>query len=269
MPAHIREYQRAPTAEDALTLLERETIETAPLIPRPRLPDDGFPAAAAVVDLQALPWDYISREPANLRIGGNTRLQTLVDNVAVRAVANGVIAEAAALAAPRTLRNLATLAGALDGAADGPPELLLALLALGARVTVQRGAAPQGAPLRDYKSSSTGLLVEVAVDVTASSTAGLARVARTPLDQAIVSAVGAVVGQRARVAVAGASPLPIVAEAALDDAPAAVIERLVTTVTSQAAPVADYRGSADYRRKMAGVLARRALEAAFAKGANA
>ena len=269
MPAHIREYQRAPTAEDALTLLERETIETAPLIPRPRLPDDGFPAAAAVVDLQALPWDYISREPANLRIGGNTRLQTLVDNVAVRAVANGVIAEAAALAAPRTLRNLATLAGALDGAADGPPELLLALLALDAQATVQRRAAPQGAPLRDYKSSSTGLLVEVAVDVTASSTAGLARVARTPLDQAIVSAVGAVVGQRARVAVAGASPLPIVAEAALDDAPAAVIERLVTTVTSQAAPVADYRGSADYRRKMAGVLARRALEAAFAKGANA
>ena len=269
MPAHIREYQRAPTAEDALTLLERETIETAPLIPRPRLPDDGFPAAAAVVDLQALPWDYISREPANLRIGGNTRLQTLVDNAAVRSVASGVIAEAAALAAPRTLRNLATLAGALDGAADGPPELLLALLALDAQATVQRGAAPQGAPLRDYKSSSTGLLVEVAVDVTASSTAGLARVARTPLDQAIVSAVGAVVGQRARVAVAGASPLPIVAEAALDDAPAAVIERLVTTVTSQAAPVADYRGSADYRRKMAGVLARRALEAAFAKGANA
>lgn len=273
MPAHIREYQRAPTAEDALTLLERETIETAPLIPRPRLPDDGFPAAAAVVDLQALPWDYISREPANLRIGGNTCLQTLVENAAVRSVASGVIAEAAALAAPRTLRNLATLAGALDGAADGPPELLLALLALDAQATVQRRAAPQVVPLRDYKPSPTALLVEVAVevavDVAASSAAALARVARTPLDQAIVSAVGAVVGQRARVAVAGASPLPIVAEAALDDAPAAVIERLVTTVTSQAAPVADYRGSADYRRKMAGVLARRALEAAFAKGANA
>jgi len=269
MPAHIREYQRAPTAEDALTLLERETIATAPLIPGPRLPADGFPAAAAVVDLQALPWDYISREPTMLRIGGNTRLQTLVETAAVRAVANGVIAEAAALAAPRTLRNLATLAGALDGAADGPPELLLVLLALGAQVTVQRGAAPQGARLRDYKSSPTGLLVEVAVDVTALSAAALARVARTPLDQAIVAAAGAVVGQRARVAVAGASPQPFVVETAVDDAPAAVIERLVTTVTSQAAPVADYRGSADYRRKIAGVLARRALEAAFAKGASA
>jgi len=94
-------------------------------------------------------------------------------------------------------------------------------------------------------------------------------VARTPLDQAIVAAVGAVVGQTVRVAVAGASPLPFVVETTVDDLPATVIDRLAAAVTRQTAPVADYRGSADYRRKMADVLARRALEAAFAKGASA
>lgn len=269
MPAHIREYQRAPAVEHALTLLERKTIETKPLIPRPRMPDDGFPAAAAVVDLQELPWDYISREPAVLRIGGGTRLQTLVENAAVRNVANGVIAEAAALAAPRTLRNLATLAGAIDGVADGPPELMLTLLALDAVATVQAAAGQQVAPLRDYSSAGGGVLVEVAVDVGVDASAALMRVARSPLDQAIVAAVGAVAGQTARVAVAGASPLPFVVEATVDDAPAAVIDRLGAAVTSQATPIADYRGSADYRRQMADVLARRALTAAFAKGASA
>lgn len=267
MPAHIREYQRASAVEDALTLLKRETIDTAPLIPRPRMPDDGFPSAAAVVDLQALPWDYISREPSILRIGGGTRLQTLVENAAIRNVASGVITEAAALAAPRTLRNLATLAGALDGAGDGPPELMLALLALDAQATVQDVAS--SLHLRDYKPSSTTLLVEVAIDVSVTASAALARVARTPLDQAIVAAVGAVVGQTARVAVAGASPLPFVAEATVDDAPAVVTDRLIAMVARQATPVGDYRGSVEYRRQMADVLAQRALAAAFAKGANA
>jgi CO/xanthine dehydrogenase FAD-binding subunit len=268
MPAHIREYQRAPAAEHALMLLERETIETAPLIPRPRTPEDGFPTAAAVVDLQELPWDYISREPTILRIGGNTRLQTLVENAAVRNVASGVIAEAAALAAPRTLRNLATLAGALDGVADGPPELMLALLALGAQATVQGGASSAIA-LRDFKPSPRQLLVEVAVDVSGDISAALERVARTKLDRAIVAAVGAVAGRMARVAVAGAGPLPFVVETSVGDAPTAVIERLAAAVTAQAAPIGDYRGSVEYRRQMADVLARRALAAAFAKGASA
>ncbi|MFO7635093.1 MAG: FAD binding domain-containing protein [Caldilinea sp.] len=268
MPAHIREYQRAHSVEHALALLERETIETAPLVPGPRMPDDGFPSAAALVDLQELPWDYISREPAILRIGGGTRLQTLVENATVRGVANGVIAEAAALAAPRTLRNLATLAGALDGVADGPPELMLALLALDAQTTVQ-GAPMSSTALRGYQPSSKTLLVEVAIGVSASASAALMRVARTPLDQAIVAAVGAVVGQTARVAVAGASPLPLVVETVVDDAPAAVSARLAAAVTEAAAPVGDYRGSVEYRRSMAEVLARRAVDAAFAKGASA
>ena len=268
MPAHIREYQRAPDVEHALALLERATIETAALIPSPRLPETGFPAAAAVVDLQALPWDYISRDPARLRIGGGTRLQTLVENAAIRSLASGVIAEAAALAAPRTLRNLATLAGALAGVADGPPELMLALLALNAQASVQ-GAATSSTALRGYLASPRTLLAEVTLDVSHDAWAGMARVARSPLDQAIVAAVGAVVGQVARVAVAGASPLPLVVETPVDDAPAVVTARLAAAVLHQAAPVADYRGSVEYRRALADVLARRALHAAFAKGASA
>jgi CO/xanthine dehydrogenase FAD-binding subunit len=71
------------------------------------------------------------------------------------------------------------------------------------------------------------------------------------------------------VAVAGASSLPFMVDTTIDDSSAAVIDRLAAAIMEQAAPVGDYRGSVEYRRQMADVLARRALAAAFARGANA
>lgn len=269
MPAHIREYQRAPDAEHALALLERTTIKTVSLIPRPRVPDPGFPQAAAVVDLQGLAWDYISREPERLRIGAHATLQMLAENVAIRNVASGVLRQASQLAAPRTLRNLATLAGALDGAAEGPPELLLALLALDAQAVVQNKESATQIPLRQYHPTSTTLLVEVAIDLTRPGVASLARVARTPLDQAIVAAVAALSGDVARVAVAGANATPIVVQANVEGPTPALVDRLVDAVKTLTQPVGDYRGSTEYRRVMAGILARRALEECFNQGANA
>lgn len=264
MPAHIQAYQRPPTPEQALALLSQAAGQAAPLIPRPRMPDEVFPPAPTVVDLQALPWVYISREPMTLRLGANTPLQTLVDNAAVAAVADGILRQSAELAAPRTLRNLATLAGAVEGAAEGPPELLLALLALNATATVQSAAKTEQLPLRSYRPTPGALLVEVAIDLGAALHGALARVARTPMDRAIVAAVAVVDARQARVAVAGAALQPIVAETNLSDASLnTAIDALVEAVVAQSAPVDDYRGSAEYRRAMAGVLTRRALENAI------
>lgn len=269
MPAHIQAYQRASTSEQALTLLNQEVGQAAPLIPQPRIPDEVFPPTPTVVDLQALPWVYISRELTTLRLGANTPLQTLVDNAAVAAVADGVLKQSAELAAPRTLRNLATLAGAIEGAADGPPELLLSLLALNATATVQSAEGAKQLPLRTYRPTPGTLLVEVAVDLASAPRGALARVARTPLDRAIVAAVAVVDAQRACVAVAGAASQPIVAETALIDVSLkASVDALVEAVVAQAAPVGDYRGSAEYRRAMAGVLTRRALESAMQQRGN-
>ncbi|MCS6825451.1 MAG: FAD binding domain-containing protein [Caldilinea sp.] len=261
MPAHIQAYQRPPTPEQALALLSQAAGQAAPLIPRPRVPDEVFPPAPTVVDLQALPWVYISREPTTLRLGANTPLQTLVDNAAVAAVADGILRQSAELAAPRTLRNLATLAGAIEGAAEGPPELLLSLLALNATATVQSAEGVKQLALRNYRPTPGALLVEVTVELGAARRGALARVARTPMDRAIVAVVVVVDALQACAAVAGAAPQPIVVETALVDASLnAAIDALVEAVVAQAAPVGDYRGSAEYRLAMAGVLTRRALE---------
>ena len=105
---------------------------------------------------------------------------------------------------------------------------------------------------------------------------GEARVARTPADEPIVAAVAVVeldggIVRQARVALVGAWR-----EAArLAEAPSALlggpldgerIRAVAAAVEREVAPRGDFRGSAEYRRAMAGVLTRRALEQCTAAG---
>lgn len=267
MPAQIREYQRAPTTAAALALLQRTHIQSAPLIVSPRPPDEPFGVADAVVDLQALGLDYLIFEDDHLRIGGMTPLQKLVEAPVTQDLADGVLAQAAYLAAHFALRNLATLAGALASGAPGdldPTEVLLALLALGAEAVVQ-GRETRRLPLAAWQPAPAELLVEVAAAVSPGTRGSLARVARSPLDRPIVAAVAVVKDRLARVAVSGASPRPLVAESSA--APAEAVSFLQNAISAAAQPVGDARGSVEYRKVMAGVLARRAVAGAFGAGA--
>jgi CO/xanthine dehydrogenase FAD-binding subunit len=107
---------------------------------------------------------------------------------------------------------------------------------------------------------------------------GEARVARTPADDPIVAAVAAVrvnddIVKEARVALSGAW-----SEAAkLAEAPAALvgdpldedrIREVAAAVEREITPQGDYLGSEEYRRAMAGVLTRRALEACLRQEAS-
>jgi carbon-monoxide dehydrogenase medium subunit len=99
---------------------------------------------------------------------------------------------------------------------------------------------------------------------------GEARVARTPSDEPIVSAVAAVEGvpsaiTRARLALTGVWARPV----AMADAASLLVGGRLTAgrirdvaakVEAEVAPKGDFLGSAEYRRAMAGVMARRALE---------
>lgn len=263
MPGQIREFHRAANPARAVELLQRTEVPTGALVIGPRPPDSPFAGAEALVDLGGLALDYIRLDGDRLQIGALTPLQALVESPAVNALAGGILAQAAQLAAHFGLRNLATVAGALaDG--DGPPEVLLALLALDAQVLVA-GKGEQRIALAAYQPAPADLVLEVTVPRPVAGLGGaLARVARTPLDQAIVVAVATATDTKLCVAVAGAGAQPMRLEATV--AGASMTDRIASLAelaAANAAPVADYRGSAEYRKAMAGVLAQRALRNAF------
>jgi carbon-monoxide dehydrogenase medium subunit len=151
------------------------------------------------------------------------------------------------------------------------PQWAAALLALGATVTVEGDDGPMEVPVesvfqRQAKGAVSALHVELG-----SVRWGEARVARTPADEPIVSAVAVAdidrgVVRQARVALTGAWPEP----ARLAKAPARLaggpldaerIQAVADGVAEEVDPRGDFLGSEAYRRAVAGVLTRRALEA--------
>ena len=150
------------------------------------------------------------------------------------------------------------------------PQWAAALLALGATVTVEGEDGPMEVPVESVlQRQAKGVVSALHVEL-GSVRWGEARVARTPADESIVSAI-AVVGmdndvvRQARVALAGAWPEP----ARLAKAPARLvggpldaerIQAVADGVAEEVDPRGDFLGSEEYRRAMAGVTTRRALE---------
>jgi len=156
------------------------------------------------------------------------------------------------------------------------PQWVAALLASGATVTLEGDAGPAEVSLepllqRRAKGKVSALHVRVVGGLPSASGGvrwGEAHVARTPADEPIVAAVAVVEGgvvRQARVALTGVWPEPV----RLAKAPAQLIggpldeehiRAVAEAVEKEVAPQGDFRGSEEYRRAMAGVLTRRALE---------
>ena len=148
------------------------------------------------------------------------------------------------------------------------PQWVAALLALGTTVTVEEDAGPEKVPL----TVGAGLPRPHALHVPLVGGVrwGEAHVARTPADEPIVAVVAVVevddgVVRQARVALTGVWPEPV----RLAEAPAQLvggpldetsIRAVAAAVEEEVTPRGDFLGSEEYRRAMAGVLTRRALD---------
>ncbi len=285
----VREFHRPADEAAALDLLSRKSPATAPVWIGPRVPDILHEGIEAAVDLSRLGLSYIRQDSDRIRIGALTPLQALADSELLRGLAGGIVAEAARLSAGSALRQAATIGGALSlrgpdrlGGRGDPPELALVLLALDASLiyidadgnrTTIAVETTHGAPM-----IGGGLLVEVMfARVTEGEMGAIMRIARTPRDQAIVAAVaianslGGVIS-RLRLAVSGAGEwpvrLPAVEQALAGQAPTPDrLDAVEAQVGALVDPRTDYLGSAGYRREMAGLLIRRAIEVAVMRGA--
>ena len=278
MTTQPHEYHRPEDWASAAAALNEPGRSASPLTIPPRVPAEPYAGVEAVVDLSRLGLDAIRQTDGAIELGVLVPLQDLVDAPWRHDAAAGILSQAAHLAAHPGLRHLASVGGVVSAQA-GPPEVLLALLALDAAAVLSgtrggRTTEPLAKYLARPGAPAGKLLVGVSFTPPAPHAAGaLARVARTPRDEAIVAAAAVLVVEdgvcrRARVCLAGAgvSPRRSPAAEALLVGRALTAERLAQA--AQAAPgkmafASDLRGSAAYRQAMAAVVARRSLNGAW------
>lgn len=239
-----------------------------------------------LVDLTGAGLDYIrvddGPDGATLVIGAMTRIADLLDSDLLAGAPWGAITEAARSVANHTVRNRATVGGNIF-AAHYPSDLPPALLVLRASVVLQGTESRRTVALEDFYGRRADvygrgdLIVEVRIPRGAPGLASaFVKLGRTRVDVAIVNGAaaltvedGAVAG--ATIALNGISAAPFV----VADASAHLAGRKPTAdafseaagmVAAAVSPRSDHRAGAEYRRRMAGVVVARALEAAAAKG---
>jgi CO/xanthine dehydrogenase FAD-binding subunit len=249
----IREVHRPKTIEEALELLSREGLLTVAMgggtvLNRPS------PEPFAVVDLQDLGLEQVEVKGHVLSLGATVTLASLADLPELPEALRRVVR----LEATYNLRQIATLAGTLL-AANGRSPLATALLALDATLEVMRaGAAVEQVGLGDLlPQRGEKLRGRLVTRITLPLNARMAyeSVARTPADLPIVCAAAAGwPSGRTRLALGGFGMAPLLA---LDGPEPEGAEIAARSAYSDAG---DEWASAEYRREITPVLARRCIE---------
>jgi aerobic carbon-monoxide dehydrogenase medium subunit len=225
---------------------------------------------------------YARRDGGTFRVGAMTRHRDL-EISAEAALAEPLLPRAAREIGHLAIRNRGTIGGSLAHA-DPAAEWPLVAVALDARLTLRSSTGARTVAAREFFAGPlttvlepTEILTEVAFPTAAAGGGfGFRELSRRPGDFAIVAVAcrvareGSGVCVGATLAVGGAHGTPIHVAEVEDilkgsrgepDALRAAAE----AVSRAADPGSDVHGSADYRRRMAGVLARRALGEALAE----
>jgi carbon-monoxide dehydrogenase medium subunit len=226
----------------------------------------------------------IRSEADGLHIGALTRHREVETSQAVRSSAP-FVADVYSRVATVRIRNAATVGGGLAHA-DPNQDPPAAFISLEGRVRLASRTGEREVAVKDLFSDyyetviqPGELLTEVIVPPVAAGTrtAYMKFLPRTEDDYATV-AVGAAarveggVCQKLRVALVAAAPTPISAtsvERELEGKPvsAEAIRQAAEAVAEQVDPLDDFRGSSGYKRDMAVVFTRRALERVLLDGA--
>jgi CO/xanthine dehydrogenase FAD-binding subunit len=228
----------------------------------------------------------ISAAGAGLRLGALVTHEELESHAVVRERFTG-LADASAIVGSHATRANGTIGGNVMNASPamdtGAP-----LICLGATVVLQGPGGTRSVAIDELftgpgqtVASPDELLIAVDLPAPAEGT-GSAYVRleyRRQMEIAIVGAAAAVTIEggkvtAARVAITALAPTihrVAAAEEALvgSDGGKAAATAAAAAAASAAAPISDVRGSADYRRAMAAVIARRAIETAIARAGGA
>jgi carbon-monoxide dehydrogenase medium subunit len=230
----------------------------------------------------------MSRENGTLTIGACFTVADLAASDTVREAVSALSTGAAALGSP-LVRNRATIGGNIGSArpaADLPPSLM----AYGATLVIESAGGRRELDLGEFFKgpgmtalASDEIVTEIRVDVPGSGAgAGYINIGvRRAQDCNIVNVASFLALDEkdgtiktARIVMGSVGPVPLRAPSAekllIGEKPDTVVfEKAGAAAETDSSPILDFRGSAEYRRVMVGVLTRRTLDIALKKALEA
>jgi CO/xanthine dehydrogenase FAD-binding subunit len=235
----ITSYHRPGSIDEAASLLGRSDVTTTVVAGGTALNTVALPAGTEVVDIQNIVGSTIELAGDRVSFGAMARLTDVIENTSTPPL----LAELARREGPNTLRNASTIGGTV-AEGDWESELLAGLLVHQARVSItgQSNDLALSDLFADWSLLDRAIITEVSVAIGGETAS--ARTGRTPADTSIVAAAGRLVPGGLLLALTGVASTPILV--APDD-------------VQSLRPPADFRGSSEYRRELAGVLTNRVI----------
>jgi carbon-monoxide dehydrogenase medium subunit len=279
------EYERATSVDHAIGLLDRLGDSARlvagghSLLPMMKLRLANFEYLIDINDLHDQ-LGYITVDPAEVRIGAMTRHRELLesDELANRFP---IFRDAEKVIADPVVRNRGTLGGSLCQA-DPSEDLSAVCTTLNASCVIRGSGGDRVVSMEEFHrgpyETAVGdaeMLVEVRFPLRPDGSSAYEKVERRAGDWAVVSAGAAVwmdggVIADARVGLAAVGPnttgLPAISAALRGRAPSEELYAEAGRLAAEACePATDARGTADYKRHLAGELTRRTLRRAVAR----
>lgn len=282
------EYERATTVEEALGLLRalgpgaRLLAGGHSLLPMMKL---RLAAPEYLIDIDPLAQalGYIREQDGEVVIGAMTRHRALLESELLRDRV-AIFTDAEQVIADPIVRNRGTIGGALCQA-DPSEDLSAVCAAVGARMVIRGHDGDRVVGMAEFSRgpyrTAVGpaeMLVEIRVPLAAESGSAYEKVDRRSGDWAVAAAGAAIECSGGVIRRAGISLAAVGAGVRCSEAEALLIGGAPTAQAFAAAaaaaaaatsPVADQRGSVDYKRHVSGVLVERALRRAAARALGA
>jgi carbon-monoxide dehydrogenase medium subunit len=278
------EYERATSVDHALELLAllgpdaRLLAGGHSLLPMMKL-RLAHPRYLIDIDPLAAELGYVRELEGEVRIGAMTRHRALLESELL-AERLPIFNDAERVIADPLVRNRGTIGGALCQA-DPSEDLSAVCAAVGARMVVCGPGGERIIEMRDFSrgpyTTAVGpdeMLLEIRVPVRDDSGSAYQKLDRRVGDWAVVAAGAALAIRTGRISDAGIALAAVGAdvnsaqaeEALRGRAPSdEVLNAAAAKAAEHTRPVSDQRGSADYKRHVAGVLTERALRSALTR----
>jgi carbon-monoxide dehydrogenase medium subunit len=276
----VEAYHRPATVREAVRLLHNGKGRARVVAGGTDVAAAGDRSVRALIDITGAGLRYIRRRGTAFVIGAASTMADIEESPLMRALAGGLLAQAAATCGSVQIRNMATVGGNL---ANGSPaaDLATPLLALEAVVVAADSRGRHRITLAEYLAHGRksgpldSLLVEVVIpEPPCSGRCGWSfqKQGRTKVDISLVNvAAGLELDARgrvkwARIALGAAGPAPLRAPAVEQLMAGRTLDRTLLAeaggeVMRAVRPITDVRASAAYRRELSRVLTVRALEA--------